>query len=65
MIMFAFEVADDHTGLEHGVPMVALEALLTYSVDKRFDMAVTPRRSRRDVGQANFAVAELMAALGK
>jgi hypothetical protein len=29
VIMFVLEVADDHAGLEQGVPVVAVEALLT------------------------------------
>ena len=29
MVMLVLEVADDHPGLEQGVPVVAVEALLT------------------------------------
>jgi hypothetical protein len=28
VVVFVFEVADDHAGLEQGVPLVAVEALL-------------------------------------
>lgn len=36
----AREVADDYAGLEHGVPAVAVEALMQESVVEGFDVAV-------------------------
>jgi hypothetical protein len=32
VVMFVFEVADDHAGLEQGVPVVSVEALLPETV---------------------------------
>lgn len=49
MTMFVLEVANDHAGLERGVPVVAVEALL---------VAVDPRASWWDVGQAGLVLAE-------
>src|SRR6478752_6597850 len=43
LIVLMLEVADDHAGLEQGVPVVAVEALLPESVVERFDVAVIPR----------------------
>ena len=45
VVVLVFEVADDHAGLEQGVPVVAVEALLAESVVERFDVAVVPRLS--------------------
>jgi hypothetical protein len=42
MIVLVFEVADHHAGFEQGVPVVAVEALLTQSVVERFDVPVVP-----------------------
>jgi hypothetical protein len=42
LVVFLLGVADDHTGLEQGVPVVAVEALLPESVVERFDVAVVP-----------------------
>ena len=41
-VVFVLEVADDHPGLEQGVPVVAVEALLSQPVVERFDVAVVP-----------------------
>ena len=45
VVVLVFEVADDHPGLEQGVPVVAVEALLAQPVVERFDVAVAPRLS--------------------
>jgi hypothetical protein len=45
MVVFVLEVADDHAGLEQGVPVVAIEALLAQAVVERFDVGVVPRLS--------------------
>ena len=45
VVVLVLEVADDHAGLEQGVPVVAVEALLPESVVERFDVAVVPRLS--------------------
>jgi hypothetical protein len=43
--MFALEVTDHDAGLEQGVPVVAVQALLAQAVVERFDVAVVPRLS--------------------
>ena len=37
VVVLGLEVADDHAGLEQGVPVVAVEALLPKPVVERFD----------------------------
>jgi len=57
MVVLVFEVADDHLGFEQTVPMVAV-ALPSEPLVGRFDVAVVPRRSGRNVGQSHLAIAE-------
>ena len=45
VVVLVFEVPDDDPGLEQGVPVVAVEALLSEPVVERFDVAVVPRLS--------------------
>lgn len=42
VVVFVLEVADHYPGLEQGVPVVAVEALLPESVVERFDVTVVP-----------------------
>ena len=42
VVVFVFEVADHDAGLEQGVPVVSVEALLPKPVVERFDVAVVP-----------------------
>jgi hypothetical protein len=58
LVVFLLEVADDHAGLEQGVPVVAVKALLPESVVERFDVAVVPRTTRRNVDHAGLVLAE-------
>jgi hypothetical protein len=39
-VVLVFEVADDDAGLEQGVPVVTVEALLPETIVERFDVAV-------------------------
>jgi hypothetical protein len=52
--VLVLEVADDDSGVEQGVSMVAVEALLPEPVVERFDVAIVPWCVWRDVGQADF-----------
>ncbi len=54
MVVLGLEVADDHAGLEQGVPVFAVEALLPESVVERFDVNVVLRTPRRDVRHAGL-----------
>jgi hypothetical protein len=64
VVVFVLEVADDHTGLEQSVPVVAVETLLAQSVIERFDVAVDPRAAGRNVDQAGLVLAEPLQRLG-
>lgn len=58
VVVLVLEVADDHAGLEQGVPVVAAQALLPKSAVERVDVAVVPRAARRDENQPGLVLAE-------
>jgi hypothetical protein len=64
VVVFVEGFADDQAGLEQGVPVVAVEALLPESIIERFDVAVVPRTARRDVDHAGLVLAEALQRLG-
>jgi hypothetical protein len=65
LAVLVLEVADDQAGLEQGVPVVAVEALLAQKVVERLDVPAHPRTARWNVGDASLAIAKALQRLRK
>jgi hypothetical protein len=57
-VVLVLDVAEDDSCLEQGGSVVTVEALLPQAVVERFDVAGVPRRTGRNVVQADPSVAD-------
>ncbi len=59
LVVVVFPVVDDHACVEQAVELVEVQAFVAEAVVERFDVAVAPGLTRRDVGDADDVLAEI------